>query len=146
MTPEPLKILVVADNITDAHLVQEMLREPSGEGFDLTHVTKFEVAIACQIKKPFDVILFVLSLSQTQPLEAIRELCRIQPQVPIVVMSDLNDEAIALEAVEIGAQDYLIKGQTNTQLLVRTLRYAIERQTLRWKLRQAEQALQQQTE
>jgi len=146
MTPEPLKILVVADNIADAHLVQEMLREPSGARFELTHVTKLEVAIACQTKKPSDVILFALSLFQSQYIEAIRGLCSIHPQVPIVVMSDLNDETIALEAVEIGAQDYLIKGQTNAQLLVRALKYAIERQRLRWELRQAEQALQKQTE
>lgn len=143
MTLEPLKILLVEDNATDARLVQEMLQEVRGT-FDLTHVARLE-AVAYQTKKRFNVILFALSLSSTQDLEAVKQLRSIYPQVPFVVMSNLNCEAIALEAV-IGVQDYLIKGQTNAQLLIRTLQYAIERQRWRWEIRQVKQALQQQKE
>lgn len=80
-------------------------------------MTRLETA-AHQTKKPFDVILFVL-LSDTQGLEVVK-VHSVHPQVPIVVVRSLKD-VIALEAVEIGAQDYLIREQTNTHLLVWTL-------------------------
>ncbi len=98
--------------------------------------------MAYQTKKPFDVILFVLP-SDTQSLELVKELHSIHLQVPIVVVSTLKDELIALKAVEIWAQDYLIKEQTNAHLLVRTLQYAIERQKLCSQLQQTKQLLQQ---
>ncbi len=149
MTP-PLKILLVEDNPADAHSVQEMLQQVAVP-FQLTHVTSLEAASA---KLPGSnylttpaVVLLSLSFPDAQGLEAVKRVCIAHPHVPIVLMSDLNDEAIALQALQIGVQDYLIKGQTDAQLLLRAVRYAIERCARhRRELEQAQLALQQQTE
>ena len=93
-----------------------------------------------------EVILLDLSLPDGQGLETVRRVRNAVPEVPIVVMSGLADEAIALSAVQEGAQDYLVKGHADSHLLIRTVRYAIERQRMQIRLQQTQQALQQQLE
>jgi PAS domain S-box-containing protein len=93
------------------------------------------------------VILLNLSLPDAQGVEAVRQVHRSVPDIPIVVMSGLSDEAIALQSLQNGAQDYLVKGHVDGHLLVRSIRYAIERQRLQqaqaerqqWNIQQREQ-------
>ncbi|MBD0345101.1 MAG: response regulator [Coleofasciculus sp. Co-bin14] len=94
--------------------------------------------------KACSVILLDLSLPDTQGLDAVKQVHRAAPNIPIVVMSSLSDEAIALQSLQEGAQDYLIKGHVDTQLLVRSIRYAIEQQQLQQRLQHVEAELQRQ--
>jgi PAS domain S-box-containing protein len=97
-------------------------------------------SVPAQIKS-FSVILLDLSLPDAQGLDTVTQVLLASPDTPIVVMSGLSDEAIALQALQKGAQDYLVKGDTSGQLLVRSLRYAIERQRMQGRLQQAQQEL-----
>jgi PAS domain S-box-containing protein len=126
-----IKILLVEDNPADADFLQELLEDAVGIEWQLTWVEFLSSAFIELNKNTFDIVLLDLSLPDSHGLETLTRLQETAPNTPMVVMTGLADEAIALEAVRLGAQDYLVKGQINTQLLARTLRYAIERyQTL----------------
>ena len=98
------------------------------------------------LSRSFSVILLDLSLPDAQGLDTVTQIHQASPDIPIVVMSGLPDEAIALQALQYGAQDYLVKGHTNGHLLVRSLRYAIERQRMQQRLQQAQEELRQRAE
>jgi PAS domain S-box-containing protein len=126
-----IKILLVEDNPADADFLQELLEDSVGIEWQLTWVEFLSSAFIELNKITFDIVLLDLSLPDSHGLETLTRLQETAPNTPMVVMTGLADEAIALEAVRLGSQDYLVKGQINTQLLTRTLRYAIERyQTL----------------
>ncbi len=97
----------------------------------------------CGEGKACSVILLDLSLPDTQGLDAVKQVHRAAPNIPIVVMTNLSDEAIALQSLQEGARDYLIKGHVDTQLLVRSIRYAIEQQQQQQRLQHLEAELQQ---
>jgi len=142
MTPEPLKILLVADNLKDVCFVQEMLRKVEAFPFHLTHMARLETALA-HLAKPVAVVLLALPLLDEPGLKAISRIHSVHPQVPIVILCGLKDEAIAQQALQIGAQEYLVKEQTEAQLLVRVLRYAIDCQGWQKEIQQALQQLKQ---
>ena len=132
MTGTSTHILIVEDNPADARLVQAMLEETPGAAFTTTHVTRLADAAGLltdgQTDATVEAILLDLSLPDAHGLEAIVRLHAAAPRVPIVVMSGLDDPALAVAGVREGAQDYLVKGQVEGDGLVRALRYAIERQ------------------
>jgi CheY-like chemotaxis protein len=120
-----IKILLVEDNAGDARLVREMLTDggvsPSTV-FDLTHVQRLNEALSSVNRNLFDIILLDLSLPDGQGLDTVDRMRNATLDIPIVVMSGLNDEAIAVKAVQTGAQDYLVKGHVDGYSLVRSLR------------------------
>jgi PleD family two-component response regulator len=122
-----IKILLLEDNPVDARLTREMLVEHSTDRFELVHVDRLSEALRRLRREPFHLILLDLSLSDAYGLDTLRQVQAKSPGVPILVLSGLNDEVLALQAVQNGAQDYLVKGQTNGDLLARAIRYAIER-------------------
>ncbi|HKW85475.1 MAG TPA: EAL domain-containing protein, partial [Nitrospiraceae bacterium] len=122
-----IKILLVENNPADAHLTREMLAEQSADRFDLVHVDRLSEALRRLRRESFHLILLDLSLSDAYGLDTLRQVQAKSPGLPILVLSGLNDEALALQAVQNGAQDYLVKGQANGDLLARAIRYAIER-------------------
>ncbi len=127
----PIKILLVEDNPADADLLQEILEEAIGIEWELISVEFRREAISMLTQQHFNAVLLDLSLPDSHGLETLIRLREVAPDTPMVVMTGLDDEAIALEAVRLGAQDYIVKGHITSQLLVRSLRYAIERsQTL----------------
>jgi len=126
MNSGAIKILLVEDNPGDARLVKEMLTEGYGEGFHLIHAEQLSQALERLNEAPIDVILLDLSLPDSNGLETMMKV-RSASSFPIVVLSGFQDEELALEAVEKGAQDYLVKGQVNSGSLTRSIRYAIER-------------------
>jgi len=142
----PLRILLVEDNPGDVRLVQEMLRQESSsrspvDRFELECADCLADALALLAGRSFDVILLDLSLPDGQGLETVARMRSAVPEAPLVVMSGLSDEAVAIRAVQAGAQDYLVKGHADGDLLVRAIRYAIERvQTLK-ALRESERFL-----
>lgn len=133
-----IKILLVEDNPADADLLAELLEVSVGVQWELVSVDYLHQAIAHLSKHPCDVVLLDLSLPDSHGLETLTRLLEVAPDTAMVVMTGLDDEAIALESVRLGAQDYIVKGQITTQLLVRTIRYAIERSQTFQMLRESE--------
>jgi diguanylate cyclase (GGDEF)-like protein len=124
---KPIKVLLVEDDAGDMLLTKRMLTERDAESFDLTWADSLSKAIGHSVEGKFDVVLSDLNLPDSSGLETFLKLKLYLPGVPIVVMSGFGGEKEYLEAVREGAQDYIIKGQTNHDLLTRSLRYAIER-------------------
>src|SRR5664279_208380 len=104
--------------------------------FDLVHVTHVSDALQCMSDRKFDAVLLDLSLNDGHDLNPLKLLHEQAPDLPILVLSSVDDEALAMRALKVGAQDSLVKGQVDGQLLVRAIRYAIERQQLHAALRE----------
>jgi diguanylate cyclase (GGDEF)-like protein/PAS domain S-box-containing protein len=122
--------LLVEDNPGDARLLREMFNEQGSRDIELTHVECMSDAERYLAQHSVDIILLDLGLRDAQGLEAVRRAQLAAPRVPLVVLTGLDDESAAAQALQEGAQDYLIKGQIETRGLLRALRYAIERKTM----------------
>lgn len=122
-----IKVLLVEDNPGDALLLRVLLEEAGADRFDLSNVERLEEAIECLLEEDFGVILLDLSLPDSHGLNTVTRARSTAPEVPIVVLSGLDDEETALQALQMGAQDYLVKGQGDGNLIARSIRYAIER-------------------
>lgn len=122
-----IRLLLVEDNDVDAHLTQDILAEWSIEQFDVTHVTRLSDAFTRLARERFDAILLDLSLPDAYGLPTLKQVQATSPTIPIIVLSGVSDQALSLQAVQQGAQDYLVKGQGHPELLARSIRYAIER-------------------
>ena len=129
-----LRILLVEDNPGDVRLCRELLREGFREEFALEHAATLAAAIAAQEKTAAEVVLLDLSLPDAQGLTGVKALRRRFPRLPIVVLSGLADEALSIEALQNGAQDYLVKGQGEGSLVARAVRYAVERKRIEHQL------------
>lgn len=127
MPEHPIRVLLLEDDAGDARLAQIMLDQGAAGQFELTCVTRLADALQCLQGHTFDVILSDLAVPDSKGLGTFEKLQAQAPNLPIVVLSGLDDENTAMKAVQQGAQDYLIKGQVNRGLMVRSLRYAIER-------------------
>jgi len=124
-------ILLIEDNPGDARLLREMLKEQrSATNIELKHVERMSEAEAHLAEHSVDVILLDLGLPDAQGLDAVRRAFAAAPRVPLVVLTGLDDETLALQALQEGAQDYLVKGQIETRGLLRALRHAIERKIM----------------
>jgi signal transduction histidine kinase len=123
-------ILLVEDNPADARLLQEMFKEQGSLNIELTHVDCLGAAEKCLSERTVDIILLDPGLPDAQGLGAIRRAHAAAPRVPLVVLTCLDDESLAEQALQEGAQDYLIKGQVEARGLLRSLRYAVERKRL----------------
>ena len=132
----PLRILLVEDNPAEVEFLQELLAHMSDSKLTLTPVNYLSEALFYLEHNSFEVILLDLHLPDSQGLETFFKVKTQAPKIPILILSVLNDHTKALEAVRQGAQDYLIKGQFDGELLVRAIRYAFERQQIAETLRQ----------
>ncbi|BAY76961.1 response regulator receiver sensor signal transduction histidine kinase [Nostoc linckia NIES-25] len=137
-----VKILLIEDNLASARLLQEFLMQAQLQEFTLVHVKRLGEALEELSKCNYDVILLDLTLPDSQGLSSLPPLIGQAPSVPIVVLTNTNDEKLAIEAVRQGAQDYLVKRQVNVDVLVRSLRYAIERKQVLESLRTVNETLQ----
>jgi diguanylate cyclase len=122
-----LRLLLVEDNVGDAVLVREMLRTALWDRVELVHVKALSDACAQVVGLEPACVLLDLSLPDAGGLEAVTQMQAAAPDIPIVVLSGRDDEHLALNAVQHGAQDYLIKGRVDEVLIARSVRYAIER-------------------
>jgi signal transduction histidine kinase len=127
-----LNVLLIEDNAGDARLIQEMLRDAAGghTRVDLAHADRLAVGLEHLTQRLIDVVLLDLTLPDSQGFETFTRVHTFAPDVAIVVLSGLDDEALAVRAVQEGAQDYLVKGQVDGGSILRSTRYAIERQRL----------------
>jgi diguanylate cyclase (GGDEF)-like protein/PAS domain S-box-containing protein len=130
MTIRSIKVLLlVEDNPGDARLLREMFNEQGTHSTELIHVGSVGEAEEYLAKGVVDIIVLDLGLPDAQGLGAVRRTHLAAPRVPLVVLTGLNDELVATEALQGGAQDYLIKGQVDARGLLRSLRYAVERKS-----------------
>jgi diguanylate cyclase (GGDEF)-like protein/PAS domain S-box-containing protein len=120
-------VLLIEDNPGDARLIREMFSEQSSQDIELNYVECMGDAERYLAEHAVDIILSDLGLPDTQGLEAVRRTHAAAPHVPLVVLSGMDDESMALQALKEGAQDYLIKGQIESRELLRSMRYAVER-------------------
>lgn len=132
MSEKSLKtVLLVEDNSGDARLLREIFNESrSQHPIELTHVECMRDAEIHLAKRTTDVILLDLGLPDAQGLGAVRRAHASAPRVPLVVLTGLEDDSLALQALQQGAQDYLVKGQIEGRGLLRALRHAFERKVL----------------
>jgi PAS domain S-box-containing protein len=128
--PSPTySILLVEDNPADAELVRERLKDASGMSpFHITRASTLKEALTTLHSTPFDVILLDLNLPETNGLETLKRIRSANSAIPLVVLTVHEDEPLALEAIKLGAQDYLPKSSMNAVLLARILHYAMERE------------------
>ncbi len=122
-----LKVLLVEDNPGDARLVEILLAEVEFASLRITHAERLGEAIEHLKETVFDVVLLDLSLPDASGLETVDRTREAAPRTPIVVFSGRDDEEAALQALQSGAQDYLVKGRGDGDLVARAIRYAIER-------------------
>ncbi|MEO8340204.1 MAG: response regulator, partial [Nitrospirota bacterium] len=122
-----IKALLVEDNDVDAELTQNLLSEWSIEEFQITRAKTLGEGLAFLSRERFDAVLLDLSLPDAFGLPAVRQVHTTCPTIPVVVLSGVSDQSLALQAIQQGAQDYLVKGQGHPELLARAVRYAIER-------------------
>jgi len=126
-----IHVLLVEDNPGDAFLIQGMLgvsRSDDPRQYRLTHVDTLENALEVLQQKDFHVILLDLSLPDSHGLQTLEKVLVHAATLPIVVFTGLDDETVAMKAVQQGAQDFLVKGQVTPGSLVHAIRYSIERQ------------------
>jgi diguanylate cyclase (GGDEF)-like protein/PAS domain S-box-containing protein len=120
-------LLLVEDNPGDARLLREMLVTPGSNRMELRQTGCMSEAEKYLEEHAVDIVLLDLGLPDTEGLEAVRRARAVAPRVPLVVLSGLDDESLAVRALQEGAQDYLVKGQIEARGLLRVLRYAVER-------------------
>lgn len=134
MNVEPINILLVEDNPGDIRLVTELLAEGGDRQFNLLVADRLESALLMLERHDITAILLDLLLPDGTGLETLYTIHAAALNVPIVVLSNLADERLAVQSVQYGAQDFLVKDHVNSHLLMRSLRYAIERKRMEERL------------
>ena len=124
---EVREVLLVEDNLIDAQLVRRLLRRVTGSYYRITHVRTVNDAILSAEELTPDVILADLNLPDSRGTQTVTSLQTSYPDIPLVIVSAWEDEAISLRSVKAGAQDYLVKGHIDGANLHRVIRYAVER-------------------
>ncbi|HAR63090.1 MAG: hypothetical protein DKM50_05245 [Candidatus Margulisiibacteriota bacterium] len=122
-----MRFLLVEDNPGDARLVREHLSEVANLSIELENVMSLSEAIERLHVKQFDIILLDLSLPDSQGLDTFYGINSQAPNTAIIILTGFNDEQFAVKAVHEGAQDYLVKGWANSDVLLRSIKYAAER-------------------
>ena len=121
-------VLLIEDNPGDARLIREMLAEaPASTEFRLTHADRLSRGLEALALKDTSLVLLDLSLPDSHGLETFAKVYAHSPKVPIIVLSGNDDQQLALYAVKSGAQDYLVKGKIDRELLLKAMQYSIER-------------------
>ncbi len=141
MSVETLSILLIEDNSGDARLIREMLLTYAEWEVQWTHVQTLGDGLDALDNEFFDTILLDLGLPDSDGLETLRQVNERAPNTAILVLTGVADQKLGVRAVADGAQDYLVKGDIEGRLLVRAIRYAIERTRVEYAMRQQTQTL-----
>ncbi len=135
---EGLRVLMIEDNPGDARLIRELFGEQSAVAVELDHAGRLADGLKLLADGSYDAVLLDLSFpGESQGLETLAQVQGQCPGLPVLVLSGLSDEGVAIEAVHQGAQDYLVKGDVDPRMLVRSIRYAIERQRMTTELEES---------
>ena len=125
-----IKILLIEDNPADARLVDIKLKESFGNEYTLETCSYLSQSIKLVLKNAYDVIFVDLSLPDSTGLDSLKRILDKSPKCPIIVLTGHDDELIGLEAVELGAQDFLVKGNASSPSLKRSINYSLGRYKL----------------
>jgi diguanylate cyclase (GGDEF)-like protein len=139
MINKQIKVLLIEHDPTDARLIQEMIEEKSWASFDLICADKLQAGLKHLSNGSADIVLLDLDLLDSKGLGTFIKVHDHRPAVPIIVLTGLDEEKVGLEAVQKGAQDYLVKGRMDGNLLIRAVRYAIESRHAEEELRRSEE-------
>lgn len=131
MEDKPIKVLLIEDSPAHARLIREVVTDVSDATLDWECADRLSTGLERLQRGGIDVVLLDLSLPDSWGLDTFARAHAQAPEVPIVLLTRLDDEALGVKAVREGAQDYLVKGEVDSKVLVRSIRYAIERQH-RW--------------
>ncbi len=138
-TSDPIRLLIIDDVPDEAVLVRAELSDVRPGGFIVDAAGSLAEGLQALAGSPFDAALLDLGLPDSDGLDVVRRVKADFPALPVIVMTGSDDEPLALEAVQLGAQDYLVKGQCDGQLIARAISYAIERSLSEASLREAQQ-------
>ena len=136
-----MRILLIEDNEDDVCLIREMLLEKPEVGIQLEWVDSLSRGLSQLAQGESDLVLLDLSLPDSRGLETLDKIQGQTPDMPIVVLTGLDDAGTASQAVRRGAQDYLVKGRLDSYILMRAARYAVERKQAEKALRESEARL-----
>jgi diguanylate cyclase (GGDEF)-like protein len=125
-----LQILLVEDNPGDVRIIKEIFKDIKSMNVELTNVSTLADAQEKISKIKLDLVLLDLSLPDGYKLEGVKRICTMYPNIPVIVLTGLRDEQISIDAIKIGAQDYMIKDQIDEYILAKAIRYAIERKKM----------------
>jgi PAS domain S-box-containing protein len=135
-----INLLLLEDNPGDARLIIEMLKESRQHVYNITVSENIVSAISNLGRQKFDVILSDLNLTDSSGLETLNSIIDdTYNLIPIIVMTGINDEETGVSAIELGAEDYIVKGEVNSAQLIRSIRYAMERHKNRCDLQESEE-------
>jgi PAS domain S-box-containing protein len=134
-----LQLLLIEDNPGDARLIREMLRDSTDVKFDIQWVERLTEGLDSLRDNTIDIILLDLMLPDSQGIDTFLAMQTESVRTPIIILTGLDDEELAVEALRHGAQDYLLKGDLEINLLSRSIRYAIERNQSELALRESEE-------
>jgi DNA-binding NtrC family response regulator len=137
MDAKSIIVLLVEDNEDDALLIRKSLAGAMKVPYELKHVDGLSLGMESLAGGKIDVVLLDLGLPDGRGISTFTVLHKHSPDVPVIVLTGHDDEELAIEAVQKGAQDYLVKGKVDGGLLRRSIRYAIERQKLSTQLKQS---------
>jgi PAS domain S-box-containing protein len=141
MSDKPLQILLIEDSPGDARLIQEFLSEIRNTPYVLECADRLSEGLELLAVRDVDLVLLDLSLPDSRGFDTFSRVHAQAPDLPIVVVTGLDDEMLAVQAVQASAQDYLLKGEINSGLLWRAMRYAIERKKAEIALRKTQEEL-----
>jgi len=127
MESEKIEVLLIEDNPGDARLIQEMLVEAGEAWFQVEYADRLSRGLEHLKNGGVDVVLLDLGLPDGQGFDAFEKVQAQSPAVPVVVLTGFDDETLAVEAMRHGAQDYLVKGDVDSKVLYRAVRYSVER-------------------
>ena len=141
MPDDQIRLLLIEDSPDDALLIQEAVTESARDRFRTEWVERLAEGLERLRDHPADVVLLDLSLPDSHGMETFSRVHQAAPDIPIVLLTNLEDEGMAVQAVQAGAQDYLMKSSANGPLLIRSILYALERQRLNDELLERTQEL-----
>lgn len=141
MASERLTVLLIEDSPGYIRLIYELLREAHSSEFNFESAETLAEGVARLARGGVDAVLLDLTLPDSRGQQTITQVRRFAPAMPIVVLTDMNDEELAVRAVKLGAQDYLLKSQVDGNVLARSIRYAIERKQVEEALRNSQEEL-----
>ena len=134
-----IRALIIEDNAGDVRLIRAQLAEQSMTTVTFARAERLGEGLGMLTNERFDVVLLDLNLPDSGGLDTVRTFLSKNNTVPVIVLTGLDDETTGLNAIQVGAQDYLVKGKTDGALLARTMRYAIERKKAEEELRKSEE-------
>jgi PAS domain S-box-containing protein len=139
VSDNPISVLLIEDNPGDARLIREQLRDATESTFGFNVVSNLEEGLDALAQHAYDILLLDLSLPDSFGLDTLKTVRSINQDISVVVLTGFDDQMLGVQALQLGAQDYLLKNDSHPKLLSRTIRYAIERHNIEAALRQSQE-------